>query len=86
MYRAILITEFLKRHLEELAGEAFGTPWEKEKKKALKRIKDSPGISRRDFYRALHINADEGNRLIRGLSMDEEIRIKDNKLYIMESE
>jgi len=86
MYRAILITEFLKRHLEELAGEAFGSPWEKQRNKALRKIKDTPGICRRDFYRALHIPADEGSRLIKGLSMEDEITIKEKKLYIREGE
>ena len=81
MYRAILITEFLKRHLEGLAEEAFGSPWEKQRNKAIKKIKSTPGIYRRDFYRALHVSADEGDRIIRGLSSEDEITIRGKNLF-----
>ena len=78
MYRAILITEFLKRHLEELAGEAFGSDSDKRRLKVYKMIKKEPGIKKRRIIANAHIPANQLNPILEILVEEEKIRYGSN--------
>ena len=82
MYRAILITEFLKRHLEELAGEAFGSDSDKRRLKVYKMIQKEPGIKKRRIIANAHIPANQLGPILEILLEEEKIRYeRDGGIY-----
>ena len=84
MYRAILAVEYLKTELFRLADESFGTPWEKDRNRAIKYIKDSmpEGLTFRDWYRHMNMKKRDAEDIRNALLATGDIVMIEGKMKV----